>query len=209
MDTVNRALRRVPTWAVYALGALPLVWLIWEAAANTLGPNPVEAIEHRLGLLGLQFLIASLCITPLRWAGLNLIRYRRALGLLAFGYVALHLLTWVVLDRALRWDEIIADLYKRPYIIIGMVGFLALLPLALTSNSRAIRAMGAAAWGRLHQLAYVAAVAGALHWVVLVKRWPPEPLIYAGIVAALLLARVIAKRGPGWLSLWISRPKAG
>ncbi len=180
--------------AVYVAGAMPFVWIVWLAFTNGLGVDPVKAIELRLGELGLQFLVAGLVISPLRWAGVNLIRFRRAIGLLAFFYVSMHLMTWVLLDMGLRWEEMAADLVKRWYIIIGMVGFAAMIPLAVTSNNRSIRRLGAAAWGRLHQLTYVAAVAGAVHYVVLVKAWPVEPMIYLGVVCLLLLARVWRNR---------------
>lgn len=194
MDRANQILRRIPVNAVYLAGLLPFLWIVWLTFTNGLGPDPVKAIELRLGELGLQFLVAGLVVTPLRWAGLNLIRFRRAIGLLAFFYVAMHLLAWVVLDMGLRWDEMAADLVKRWYIIIGMVGFATMVPLALTSNNSAIRRLGAASWARLHRLTYVAALAGALHYVVLVKAWPVEPLLYLGAVCLLLLARLWRNR---------------
>ncbi len=194
MDRANQFLRRIPVNAVYLAGLLPFAWIVWLTFTNGLGPDPVKAIELRLGELGLQFLVAGLVVTPLRWAGLNLIRFRRAIGLLAFFYVAMHLLAWVVLDMGLRWDEMAADLVKRWYIIIGMVGFATMVPLALTSNNGAIRRLGAASWARLHRLTYVAALAGALHYVVLVKAWPVEPLLYLGAVCLLLLARLWRNR---------------
>lgn len=191
IDRVNALSRKLPTWVVYGMGALPALWLLWLALSNGLGADPVKAIERGLGERGLQFLIASLCITPLRWLGVNLIKHRRAIGLIAFFYIVLHLVAWVWLDMGLRWSEVVADLYKRQYIIVGMIGLLAMLPLAVTSSNRAIRAMGPQAWGRLHRLAYVAGIAGAVHYLMLVKVWSLQPLTYAGIVAALLLARVL------------------
>jgi methionine sulfoxide reductase heme-binding subunit len=193
MDRVNAELRRVPPWTVYLLGLGLLLWLFWQILSGDLGPDPVKAVERQLGLLGLQFLVASLCVTPLRWVGLNLLRYRRALGLVAFGFVALHLLAWVVLDLGLRWSEIWADIVKRPYIIVGMIGFLTMLPLALTSNTASIRRLGALVWGRLHQLAYVAGLAGAIHFVMVGKVWNAESLLYAAAVLVLLVLRA-AKR---------------
>lgn len=190
MDRINTLARRVPVNAVYAAGFLPFLWIVWLTVTNGLGPDPVKAIELRLGELGLQFLVAGLVITPLRWAGLNLIRFRRAVGLLAFFYVAMHLTAWVVLDMGLRWSEMAADLVKRWYIIIGMVGFAAMIPLAITSNNASVRRLGAASWNTLHRLTYVAALAGAIHYVVLVKAWPVEPLLYLGAVLALLAARL-------------------
>jgi sulfoxide reductase heme-binding subunit YedZ len=195
MDRLNALARRVPTWVVYSLGAVPLAFLVWGAASNDLGADPVKAIEHQLGLLGLQFLLASLAVTPLRRFGLNLIRFRRALGLLAFAYVSLHLVAWVWLDMGLRWSEMAVDLWKRPYIIAGMVGFAALLPLALTSTNAAIRRMGPVAWGRLHKLAYLAILAGILHFVLLSKVWTTEVLVYAGLAMGLLAIRLLPKSG--------------
>lgn len=197
MDRLNFFARRLPTGVVWALGLVPLLWLVWAAFAGRLGADPVKAIELKLGLWGLQFLIASLTISPLRRAGLNLLRFRRALGVLAAVYIFLHFLAWMILDMGLRWDEILRDLYRRPYIILGMAGLLALIPLALTSTDSAIRRMGAAAWRRLHRLAYVAAVAGVAHYVILVKGWPAEPLLYA-LAVLLLLAlrlRLLLRRG--------------
>lgn len=190
MDRLNALSRRVPVYAVYLAGVLPFLWIVWLAVTNGLGPDPVKAIELRLGELGLQLLVAGLVITPLRWAGLNLIRFRRAIGLLAFFYVAMHLLTWVILDMGLRWDQMAADLVKRWYIIIGMAAFLAMVPLAITSNNAAIRRLGAAAWNRLHRLTYLAALGGAIHYLMLVKAWPVEPLLYLGAILALLGARI-------------------
>jgi methionine sulfoxide reductase heme-binding subunit len=189
-QSINQSLRRVPTWPVYLLGAVPFALLVIQVLTGDLGVDPVKTMERALGLWGLKFIVAGLCITPLRWAtGVSLIRYRRAIGLLAFFYVALHLTTWVVLDLQFRWAEIGADLIKRPYIIVGMIGFLALLPLAITSNNLSVRRMGAAAWQKLHRLTYVAALAGAIHYIMLVKAWPPEPLLYLGAVVALLAVR--------------------
>lgn len=190
MDSLNRLFRRIPTWAVYVAGILPFLWIVWLTVSNGLGADPVKAIELRLGELGLQFLIGGLVITPLRWAGLNLVRFRRAIGLVAFFYVTMHLSAWVVLDMGLRWQEMANDLVKRWYIIIGMLGFAAMVPLAITSNNRSIRRLGAAAWNRLHRLTYLAVLAGAIHYVVLVKAWPIEPLLYLGAAVSLLALRL-------------------
>ena len=193
MDRLNGFARKVPTWAVYGLGVAPLALLMWGAVFGGLGADPVKAIEHRLGELGLQFLLASLAVTPLRRLGLNLIRFRRALGLLAFGYVTLHLMAWVGLDMGLRWSEMAADLWKRPYVMLGMAGFVAMLPLALTSTNAAIRRMGPVAWGRLHRIAYGALMAGILHFVLLSKVWTVEILVYAGLAIVLLGLRLLPR----------------
>ena len=193
---INGLLRHVPPWTVYLLLALPLASLLWQAVSGGLGPDPVRTLERSLGETGLQLIVAGLLVTPLRrLIGINLIRYCRAIGVMAFAYVALHLTVWVSLDLAFRWAEIGADLLKRPYIIVGMIGFLAMLPLAVTSNNLSVRKLGPVAWNRLHRLTYVAAVAGAVHYLMLVKAWPLEPILYAVAVAVLLALRLWWVRG--------------
>lgn len=189
-DLINNAARQLPTWPVYLLGVLPFAWLFTLALGNNLGADPAKTLERELGEIALQLLVAGLCITPLRWAGLNLIKFRRALGLLAFFYVTMHLLTWAVLDLGLRWGEVIEALYKRPYIIIGMAAFVMMIPLAITSAQWAIRKLGPLRWRRLHMLTYGVALLGALHFVMLQKTWAAEALIYLGVIVALLVARV-------------------
>ena len=124
-------------------------------------------------------------------------RYRRALGLLAFYYAALHLAAYVALDHGFDWPAIGRDILKRPYVTIGMAAFVILVPLAATSNNAAIRRLGAKAWARLHRLVYVAALLAAAHFLLIVKSWPAEPLLYAAATVALLAARAIpVARGP-------------
>ncbi|MEL6642286.1 MAG: protein-methionine-sulfoxide reductase heme-binding subunit MsrQ [Pseudomonadota bacterium] len=190
VTAINGWARRVPKWLLYLLAVAPVVWVFWAGATGVLGVEPIKEIEHRLGLWGLQVLIASLCITPLRtYAGLNLLKFRRPLGLIGFFYILLHLLVWLILDVGII-SEIWKDIVKRPYITIGMVGFVLLLPLALTSNDWAIRKMGAAGWRRLHKLAYPAVILGGVHYVMLVKGWQIEPILYLGGIAALLAMRL-------------------
>lgn len=190
MDRINGALRRVPVWVVYAVGVLPGLWLLTGAVLGWAGADPVKALERGLGTYALQFLIASLAVTPLRRAGLNALRFRRALGLLAFGYVVVHLLVWIVLDMGLRWDEVARDLVRRWYIIVGMLGLAAMIPLALTSTDRAIRRMGRS-WSRLHRLAYVAGAAAAVHQVMVAKVWALDAVLYLAIMAVLLGLRLV------------------
>ena len=193
--TINTALRRVPPLAIYIAGALPFLWLVWLLFNDGLGVDPVKRIEHQLGIWGLQLLVAGLVVTPLRkFTGVNLIRYRRAIGLLAFFYIALHLATWLVLDIQLRWAEIWADILKRPYITVGFAGFVAMIPLAITSNNESVRRLGAKTWQKLHRLTYFAALAGAIHYLWLVKAWPPEPIIYLILIIFLLATRLIPRK---------------
>ncbi|AJE45181.1 protein-methionine-sulfoxide reductase heme-binding subunit MsrQ [Celeribacter indicus] len=197
-ETVNRLARRLPTWPFYLAAPLPPAWLFYQAVIGRLGVDPVKAMEHQIGLLGLQVLIASLCITPLRrFTGVNLIRFRRALGLIAFFYISLHLLVWLLLDVRIA-SQILTDIYKRPYITVGMVAFLLLVPLALTSNRMAIRRLGAR-WRRLHWLVYPAILLGAVHFVMLRKGWQVEPLLYLAGIVLLLVIRLPVRR---WVAAW-------
>ena len=193
VDRINGMARRVPTWPLYILGLFPVPWLLYLAQTGGLGREPIKALEHELGLLALQLLIAGLTITPLRrHLGLNLIKFRRMIGVLAFIYVALHLLVWVVLDMSLLWSEILKDLVKRWYIIIGMAAFVLMVPLALTSNDWALRKVGPVRWRQMHKAAYAIALLGGLHFVLLVKGFQIEPLVYLGITIALLALRLPA-----------------
>ena len=183
---------QVPRLLVYLVGFVPAVWWFELGLTDRLGADPMRALEHALGLWALRFLLASLAVTPLRQiAGINLIRYRRALGLLAFYYAALHLLTYLVLDQGLDLESIVADIVKRLYITIGMLCFIVLVPLAVTSNHAAVRRLGAAAWTKLHRIVYVTPILAVLHFILSVKVWPIEPLSYALIATILLGYRLI------------------
>lgn len=194
-NTVNGWSRKVPTWVIYSLGAVPFLWLVMQLFSGQLGVDPVKELEHELGELGLQFLIAGLTITPLRdHLRINLVKFRRAIGLLAFFYIFAHLLVWLVLDIQLLWGQIWGDILKRPYITIGMLGFTLLLPLAMTSNNWSVRKLGAAGWRKLHKLTYFAVLAGSVHFVMVVKGWQVEPFIYLGIILVLLALRIRPNR---------------
>jgi methionine sulfoxide reductase heme-binding subunit len=189
IGVMNGAARKTPAWVIYALCFALAGWMIFAALTGLSGPDPVKALERGLGEKGLQILIAALCITPLRWVGINLIKFRRAIGLMAFMFIVLHFTAWIVLDMALRWSEIVTDLTKRPYILVGLAALIALIPLAVTSNQRSIKRMGAAGWKRLHWLAYPATLAGAVHFVMIGKVYTVESALYVATVLALLAAR--------------------
>ena len=192
---VNAALRRVPVWPVHALAVAVSVWMVWRAASGGMGPDPVKALEHRFGLLALQCLIAGLAVTPLlRFAGINLMRFRRAIGLVAFGFALLHLLVWALLDVQLDWAGMLRDIARRPYVTVGMAAFLLLVPLAATSSDSAVARLGAVAWRRLHRLVYIAAPLAAAHFVMLGKTWETEALAYLAATLILLLLRLPAFR---------------
>lgn len=188
VDVLNSWARRIPVWAVYLALALPSVWLIYLALTFGLGVEPIKELEHELGEIALQLLILGLAVTPLRrFAGVNLIRFRRAIGLMAFYYVALHLLVWLVLDVQIL-SQIWADILKRPYITVGMAGFALMLPLALTSNNWSVRRLGQR-WRVLHRLTYGVAILGGLHYVMLVKGFQLTPLVYLACILGLIALR--------------------
>jgi methionine sulfoxide reductase heme-binding subunit len=171
---------------------LPVAWLVYGGFQGLLGANPVENITHRTGLTALSLLLLGLAITPLRrWTGmLWLIQYRRLIGLFAFFYGCLHLLTYLWLDQMFSLGSIVHDVAKRPFITMGATAWMLLLPLALTSTQRSIRWLGKN-WTRLHRLVYLAAAAGAIHFYWLVKRDKHQPLEYAFVLLVLLGWRVI------------------
>ena len=194
-DPINRFARKVPTWVVYIGYALPAFYLFYLAATNQLGSDPIQTLEHEYGEIALQLLIIGLAITPLRrFAGVNLLKFRRAFGLLAMFYVVAHLGVWVVLDMALRWSEMWTEIVKRPYITIGMVAFVAMVPLTVTSNNYSLRRMGAASWRKLHKLVYPIAALGAVHYIMVQKVWEAEPLIYLAVILGLIGLRYIPQQ---------------
>lgn len=204
---INGAARRIPPWTIYVAGFGWSAWLFYLAASGRMGADPVKLLERSLGKLGLQLLIAGLAITPLRvWAGLNLLRFRRAIGLTAFYYIAMHLLAWIILDMGLLVGQAFGDIAKRPYITVGMAGLLLLIPLALTSNDRMVRRLGPARWRALHRLTYAAALLGGLHYIWQAKAWPLEPLLYFAAIALLLALRWRpARRQPAGQALRTAR----
>ena len=179
-----------PIVFVAALG--PLAYLGWGAWAHALGPNPIETITRETGVWTLRFLLLTLTATPLRrWTGWNdAIKFRRMLGLFAFFYGSLHLVTYVWLDQFFDVAAIIKDIYKRPFITAGVTAYTLMLPLALTSTAGMIRRLGGKTWRRLHRLAYGSAVVGVVHYWWLVKADIRPPRNYAIILGVLFASRV-------------------
>ncbi|MCB1464605.1 MAG: protein-methionine-sulfoxide reductase heme-binding subunit MsrQ [Nitratireductor sp.] len=197
VDLFNDALKRVPVLPLYFVALVPGVWTFWQAVAGQLGADPMRALEQALGLWALRFMLATLAVTPLlRWPGLRLLRFRRMLGLTVFWYALAHLVVYVVLDRQFYWGAILGDILKRPYIIFGMTAFLALVPMAITSNNASLMRLGTIAWRNVHRLAYPAGVLMVLHYLWLVKSWTAEPLAYAAIMAVLLGLRLVTRGKP-------------
>ena len=188
--------------AVFLFCLVPLGLLAWGGFTGGLGANPIEVITHSTGDWTLRFLCITLAVTPLRRLlhFLWLIRYRRMMGLFAFFYGVLHLTTYVWLDQFFDWHAIVKDVYKRPFITAGFTAFLLMAPLAVTSTAGMIRRLGGRRWQQLHRLVYASAVAGAIHYLWLVKIDRRVPLRYAAIVGVLLGCRVVFRlmdRGRG------------
>lgn len=188
-NSINSALRKAPAWLVYVAGAVWAAWLFYLGLTGGLGPEPINALERAYGEVALKLLVLGLMVTPLRkWAGVNLMKFRRAIGVTAFFFVLAHFLVWAVLDvQSLSrvWQEIV----KRPYVTVGMLAFAMLTPLAITSNNAAVRRLGAAGWRKLHLLTYPAALLGGIHYLWLVKGFQIEPIIYLVIILGLLASR--------------------
>lgn len=178
--------------AVLIAALLPAAWLAYALfyAPDALGANPAETLQLQTGIWALRLLVLTLGITPLRrLTGWNrLIQFRRMVGLLAFFYAVLHMASYVVLDRYFDLSGVWEDVVKRPFITMGMVAFLAMVPLAITSTKGWIRRLGRR-WQLLHRLVYVSAVAGAIHYLWKVKVMAGPPVNYVVLVAALLLFR--------------------
>jgi len=196
--TVTQRYRYVYKPLVFVAGLAPLVWLACGAfgwLGASLGADPVKKLEHECGKTALNFLLITLAVTPVRnLLGLpQLLRLRRMLGLFAFFYAMTHFTVYLVLDLELNWSMLGADIAKRPYITIGFTALLLLVPLAATSTNGMMRRLGRR-WTSLHRLVYVIAILGVWHFYWQVKRDVREPLLYAGILALLLLYRVVRAR---------------
>jgi methionine sulfoxide reductase heme-binding subunit len=179
---------------VWAGSLTPLGILVYRGFHNDLTANPIEMVTNWTGFTALTLLTITLAVTPFRrLTGLNeVIRLRRLIGLFAFFYVCLHFLIYIVLDQTFSWSSIVEDIVKRPYITVGFTAFLLLLPLALTSTRGWIRRLGKR-WQKLHRLVYVAATLGVLHFFWKVKLDTRQPLVFAAIVAVLLVFRLVRR----------------
>lgn len=186
--------RRAGKPLVFLICLIPLGLIAYDAATGGLGANPIEALELRTGRWALRLLAVTLAVTPLRRiSGWNeLIRYRRMLGLFAFFYATLHLATYFGLDMFFDLGDIVEDVVEHPYVTIGLLTWLLLLPLAITSTRGWVRRLGGKRWAMLHRLIYVAAITGTVHYLWAVKKDTYLPLVYLTIFAVLL----------GW-RLWV------
>ncbi|HEX9829933.1 MAG TPA: protein-methionine-sulfoxide reductase heme-binding subunit MsrQ [Bacteroidota bacterium] len=184
--------RRVIKPALFILALVPLTWLVYGAFTDQLSANPLDDITDETGTWTLRFIVITLSITPLRRiTGWNqLLQLRRMFGLFAFFYGSLHFFTYLYFDKFFEWNEILADIPKRPFILAGFTAFSLMIPLAATSTDRITKWIGGKRWQLLHRLIYVTAIAGVIHYLWLVKADTQRPLTYGAIVAVLLLYRV-------------------
>ena len=183
---------------VFVNAIVPLVLLLWDLYYTRVGPNPLQFATTTTGMLTLIFLSLTVAITPLRKIfGINsLVKVRRMLGLFAFFYGALHLLTYIWFDRLFNLISVGQDVVKRPFILAGMVAFVLMVPLAVTSTNRMVKRLGGKRWAQLHRLVYLAAIAGVVHFWMLVKSDTRLPLTFAFIVLFLLGYRLLTKYVP-------------
>lgn len=179
--------------ATFVACLVPLGHLVWQGVRNRLGANPVEFITHSTGWWALALILITLSVTPVRrLAGLPwLLRLRRTLGLFAFFYASLHFLTYIWLDQFFDWTDIVKDIGKRPFIMLGFSAFVLLIPLAITSTDAMVRRLRAKRWQRLHRLVYVSSALGVAHFWWLVKKDITEPFIFAALLASLFIIRLL------------------
>lgn len=182
---------------VWLMCLAPLGWLIFDTLNNSLGADPVAQLEHRTGDWALRLLLMTLMITPLRrFTGWNkLIRFRRLLGLFTFFYVTVHLVIYVMIDLDGYWSQIFTEIVKRPYITVGFIAWLLLIPLAITSTKNMMKRLGRR-WQQLHRLIYPIALLGCLHYLWLVKSDIREPFVYLVIFTMLMAARINSHAKP-------------
>lgn len=183
---------------VFVNALVPLVLLFWDLYHKRVGPNPLEFATRTTGMLTLIFLSLTVAVTPLRKIfGINtLVKVRRMVGLFAFFYGALHLLTYVWFDRAFNLVSVGQDVVRRPFILAGMTAFLLMVPLAITSTNQMVKRLGGKRWGRLHRLVYLAAIAGVVHFWMLVKSDTRLPLTFGFILLFLLGYRLFSRYAP-------------
>ena len=183
---------------VFVNSLLPLVLLLWDLARKRVGPNPLQFVTMTTGMLTLIFLSLTVAITPLRKIfGVNsLVKLRRMLGLFAFFYGSLHLLTYIWFDRGFNLLSVGPDVVKRPFILAGMVAFLLMAPLAITSTNKMVKRLGGKRWAQLHRLVYLSVMAAVVHFWMLVKSDTSLPLTFAFIVLFLLGYRLLTRYVP-------------
>ena len=183
---------------IFVNALIPIALLLWDLYHHNLGANPQEFAIRTTGMMALIFLTATVAVTPIRNTfGINsLIKVRRMIGLFAFFYGSLHLLTYLWLDRLFNLLSVGQDVARRPFILVGMTGFLLMVPLAITSTNKMVKRLGGKRWSKLHRLVYLAVIAGVVHFWLLVKSDTRLPLSFGFIVGLLLAHRLFVRFAP-------------
>lgn len=183
---------------IFINALVPLALLAYDGGRGESGANPVEYFLRTTGVLTLVFLLITLAVTPLRkiFGWNNLVKYRRMLGLFAFFYGFLHLVTYSIFDKSLNFPAIAADVWQRPFIALGMLAFFLLIPLAVTSTNSMIKRLGGKNWAKLHKLTYPIAILGVIHFWMIVKSDLKYPFLFAFILTILLSYRIYDKYKP-------------
>ncbi len=189
---------RFSKFILFVNALVPLALLLWDVYHKHVGANPLEFVTRTTGMLTLVFLMITLAVTPVRktFALNRLIKFRRMLGLFAFFYGSLHLMTYIWFDRYFNLKSVPGDVVSRPFIAVGMTGFILLVPLAITSTDQMIKRIGGKRWSRLHSLIYLAGIAGVVHFWMLVKSDTRLPLTFGFVLVLLLAFRALAKYSP-------------
>ena len=189
IQRINTGLRKIPTWVLYLILLIPGLLTLAAGLTDNLGPEPINELEEELGEFALKLLILGLAVSPLlHFTRINLVRFRRAIGVMAFAYVMAHFLVWFLLDLQ-SLSHIWTEIAKRPYVTVGMAGFIAMIPLALTSNDLSVRRLGRF-WRVLHRLTYLVAILAGLHFIMLSKGFDVEALAHMIVILAFLALRI-------------------
>ena len=188
---LNTLFRSAPVSLVYFILLIPIPFYFLLGIINKLGPDPLRFLEHKYGELGLIFLLITLSISPLlRYGFINLIKFRRCIGLVAFYYIVSHICVYFFLDIGLSLDILISDLKKRYYIIAGFFAFITLIPLALTSNNIAVRKLNIRTWRKIHSFIYIAIILSIFHFILMSKTWTTELYFYTAITSIILFLKI-------------------
>ena len=189
--TLDTLFRSLPAPLVYFFLLVPIPLYFLLGAANRLGPDPLRYLEHKYGELGLIFLLATLSISPiLRYSKINLVKFRRCIGLVSFYYIVSHICIYVFLDIGLSLEILVSDLKKRYYIIAGFFAFIILIPLAVTSNNYTVRKLKIRTWKKIHNFIYIAIILSIFHFILMSKTWTGELYFYTAVTVIILILRI-------------------
>ncbi len=189
--TLNNLFRFLPVPLVYLISLIPIPFYFYLGVTNQLGPDPLRYLEHKYGELGLIFLLITLSIsTLLRHLNINLMKFRRCIGLVAFFYIVSHICVYFFLDIGLSLEILISDLKKRYYIIAGFLAFIILIPLAVTSNNFAVRKLTIRKWKKIHSFVYIAIVLSIFHFILMSKTWTAELYFYTTSTLVILIFKI-------------------